>query len=175
MLPARGVRIHPAGEWPGCQESSDVNLSAPSVLPPLFDLETSPSRRAFRPAVVSTFEEAGLNDALVESLILKFLINQGSASGRRIATEMGLPFGPFPEFLRQLKNQQIVNYAGSSTANDFVYTLTDAGRARGKAYSEECTYVGTAPVPFEDYLKSVSRPDHRDRATQGGRPAAGLL
>ena len=111
MLPARGVRIRPAGEWPGCQESSDVNLSAPSVLPPLFDLETSPSRRAFCPAVVSTFEDAGLNDALVESLILKFLINQGSASGRRIAAELGLPFGPFPEFLRQLKNQQIVNYA----------------------------------------------------------------
>ncbi len=133
-----------------------MNLSAPSVLPPLFDLETSPSRRAFCPAVVSTFEDAGLNDALVESLILKFLMNQGSASGRRIATELGLPFGPFPEFLRQLKNQQIVNYASSSTANDFVYTLTDVGRARGKAYSEECTYVGTAPVPFEDYLKSVT-------------------
>jgi predicted ATPase with chaperone activity len=133
-----------------------VNLSAPSVLPPLFELESSPSRRAFCPTVASTFEEAGLNDALVESLILKFLINQGSASGRRIAAEMGLPFGPFPEFLRQLKNQQIVNYASSSTASDFVYTLTDAGRARGKAYAEECTYVGTAPVPFDDYLKSVT-------------------
>ena len=133
-----------------------MNLSAPSVLPPLFDLETSPSRRGFCPAVVNTFEQAGLNDALVESLILKFLMNQGSASGRRIAAEMGMPFGPFPEFLRQLKNQQIVNYAGSSTANDFVYTLTDAGRARGKTYVDECSYVGTAPVPFESYLKSVT-------------------
>ena len=78
------------------------------------------------------------------------------ASGRRIAAELGLPFGPFPEFLRQLKNQQIVTYANSATANDYVYSLTDAGRARAKIYLEECTYVGTAPVPFDDYLESVT-------------------
>jgi predicted ATPase with chaperone activity len=105
---------------------------------------------------VSTFEEAGLNYALVESLVLKFLVNIGTAPGRRIATELGLPFGPFPEFLRQLKNQQIVNYTSSATASDFVYSLTDVGRARAKVYLEECTYVGTAPVPFEDYLDSVA-------------------
>src|SRR5262249_10442529 len=70
--------------------------------------------------------------------------------------ELGLPFGPFPDFLRQLKNQQIVNYTGSSTASDFVYSLTDVGRARAKTYLDECTYVGTAPVPFEDYLESVT-------------------
>src|SRR4051812_18147332 len=127
MLPARGVWIRPAGERPSCQESSDVNLSAPSVLPPLFDAEKCSSRQAFHPCVVNTFEEAGLNNALVESLVLKFLFNLGSATGRRIATELGLPFGPFPEFLRQLKNQQIVNYTGSTTANDFVYSLTDVG------------------------------------------------
>jgi predicted ATPase with chaperone activity len=133
-----------------------VTLSAPSVLPPLFDVESSAGRSAFSPTAVSSFEEAGLNHGLVESLVLKFLLNLGSASGRRIAAELGLPFGPFPEFLRLLKNQQIVNFSGSATANDFVYTLTDHGRARAKSYLEECTYVGTAPVPFEDYVSSVS-------------------
>jgi predicted ATPase with chaperone activity len=105
---------------------------------------------------VNTFDEAGLNNALIESLVLKFLLNLGSASGRRIAAELGLPFGPFPEFLRGLKNQQIVNYSSSTTANDYIYTLTDLGRTRAKTYLEECTYVGTAPVPFEDYIESVS-------------------
>ena len=46
---------------------------------------------------------------MVESLVLKFLLNSGIASGRRIAAELGLPFGPFPDFLRQLKNQQILD------------------------------------------------------------------
>ena len=89
------------------------------------DDQNSNGRTAFHPEPVTTFEEAGLDYAMVESLVLKFLLNLGTASGRRIAAELGLPFGPFPEFLRQLKNQQIVNYASTSTASDFVYTLTD--------------------------------------------------
>ena len=110
----------------------------------------------FRPRPVASFDQAGLNFAQVESLVLKFLMNIGVASGRRIAEELGLPFGPFPEFLRNLKNQQIVSYTNATAANDYLYSLTDAGRARAKVYFEECQYVGTAPVPFEDYVKSVA-------------------
>ncbi len=88
--------------------------------------------------------------------MFKFLVNSGMARGRRIASELGLPFRPFPEFLRQLKNQQFLAYADSSSANDYVYSLTDSGRARAKMYFEECAYVGPAPVPFDDYLRSVS-------------------
>jgi len=77
-------------------------------------------------------------------------------TGRKIAEELGLPFGPFPDFLRQLKNQQIVVYSNAVTANDYLYSLTDAGRVRAKAYFDECQYVGTAPVPFAAYLESVA-------------------
>ncbi len=132
-----------------------MGLLATSVLPPQFDEDSSEGRMKFHPRPVGSFEDAGLNHALVESLILKFLFNVGTASGRRIAAELGLPFGPFPDFLRHLKNQQIVNYSSSATASDFIYALTDTGRARARTYSEECTYVGTAPVPFEAYLESV--------------------
>ncbi len=111
---------------------------------------------AFCPAAADTFEEAGLNTALIESLVLKYLVNCGTAAGRRIAAELGLPFRPFPDFLRVLKNQQILAYANSASANDYVYSLTDAGRSRAKMYLEECAYVGTAPVPFADYLRSVA-------------------
>jgi len=115
----------------------------------------------------------GLNAVTIESLILKFLLHAGMASGRRIATLLGLPFGPFPEFLRALKNQQILAYANAGSANDYVYTLTDFGRARARMYLEECAYVGTAPVPFDDYLEAVAaqtianehpRPDDLRRA-----------
>jgi predicted ATPase with chaperone activity len=113
-------------------------------------------KKLFRPKPVATFEEAGLSFGQVESLILKFLMNMSVASGRRIAEEMGLPFGPFPEFLRGLKNQQIVTYTNTVAANDYMYSLTDAGRARARLYADECNYVGTAPVPFDDYVKSVA-------------------
>jgi predicted ATPase with chaperone activity len=115
-----------------------------------------PVKTQFRPRPVASFEEAGLNFAQVESLVLKFLMNIGVASGRRIAEELGMPFGPFPEFLRQLKNNQIVAYTNATTANDYLYSLTDTGRSRARGYFEECSYVGAAPVPFEDYIKSVA-------------------
>ena len=115
-----------------------------------------PKKAPFRPRAVNDFAEAGLNFAQVEALILKFLLNIGVASGRRIAEELGMPFGPFPEFLRNLKNQQIVAYTNATAANDYLYSLTDAGRVRAKVYLEECSYVGAAPVPFDDYVKSVA-------------------
>jgi predicted ATPase with chaperone activity len=113
-------------------------------------------RAPFRPKPATDFQSAGLNFAQIEGLVLKFLLSIGVASGRRISEELGLPFGPFPEFLRNLKNQQIVAYTDSMAANDYLYSLTDMGRARARVYLEECAYVGTAPVPFDDYIKSVA-------------------
>ena len=113
-------------------------------------------RTLFRPGPVSTFEEAGLSYGQVESLILKYLLTASLSTGRHIAEELGLPFGPFPEFLRGLKNQQIVTYTNTVAANDYTYSLTDAGRARARIYADVCNYVGTAPVPFDDYVASVS-------------------
>src|SRR4051812_48542821 len=55
------------------------------------------TRVPFRPRPVNDFVEAGLNHAQVEGLILKYLLSVGVASGRQVAEELGLPFGPFPE------------------------------------------------------------------------------
>ena len=135
------------------QETCLLSASASAVI-----TRSTPAngKAAFHPHTPSSFEDAGLNAAIVEALVLKFLVNSGMASGRRIAAELGLPFRPFPEFLRQLKNQQYLTYADSSSANDYVYSLTDAGRARARLQFAECAYVGPAPVPFGDYLRSVS-------------------
>jgi hypothetical protein len=110
---------------------------------------------AFRPKPPVDFLSAGLAPAQIESLVLKFLLGVGVATGRRVADELGLPFGPFPDFLRNLKNQQILTYSNAAAANDFSYSLTESGRARARAYYDECAYVGTAPVPFVDYVESV--------------------
>ena len=68
-----------------------MSLSAPSLLG---RVSSSNGKCAFYPAAVESFEEAGLNPAIVEGLVLKFLVNIGMASGRRIAAELGLPFRP---------------------------------------------------------------------------------
>jgi predicted ATPase with chaperone activity len=128
---------------------------ATAVKPFSENSKSHPGER-FRPEPISSFEDAGLNQTSVESLVLKFLFNVGVATGRRIAHELGLPFGLFPEYLRQLKNQQVVVYTNTATANDYQYSLTDAGRARAKLYADECSYSGTAPVPFADYVRAVA-------------------
>jgi hypothetical protein len=110
----------------------------------------------FHPRPATDFASAGLTSAQVEGIVLRFMQTTGKASGRRIADELGLPFGPFPDFLRGLKNQQVLTHANSAGAGDFEYMLTDFGRMRAQAYFEECAYVGTAPVPFSDYLEAVA-------------------
>jgi predicted ATPase with chaperone activity len=130
-----------------------VSLSAPASVA---CLPSANGKSAFYPRAVDSFEAAGLNDAIVESLVLKFLVNTGMASGRRIAAELGLPFRPFPDFLRQLKNHQVLAYTNSASANDYIYSLTDAGRARAKMYLQESAYSGPAPVQFDDYLQSIA-------------------
>jgi predicted ATPase with chaperone activity len=130
-----------------------VSVSAPASVA---CLPSANRKTVFYPGAVDSFEAAGLNDAIVESLVLKFLVNTGMASGRRIAAELGLPFRPFPDFLRQLKNQQVLAYTNSASANDYIYCLTDTGRARAKMYLGESAYSGTAPVSFDDYLQSVA-------------------
>ena len=128
-----------------------MSLIEPSTIPPISLNTNAP----FRPRPANDFHAAGLNATVVEGLILKFLLVSGNASGRRIADELGLPFGPFPEFLRHLKNQQILTYTNDASANDYYYALTDSGRARARNFFEECAYVGTAPVPFDVYVDSV--------------------
>jgi predicted ATPase with chaperone activity len=130
-----------------------MSVSAPTINRVV---SISNGKAAFYPKVADSFEEAGLNPAVVESLILKFLVQNGTASGRVIAAELGLPFGPFPDFLRLLKNQRIVAYTNSASMSDYIYSLTDIGRERAQMYFDECSYVGPAPVPFEAYLASVS-------------------
>jgi hypothetical protein len=152
LAPATASLFHPAAGWHG-SENSEVILTADA---PHARVSSSNETTAFRPPAVDGFDEAGLNTAIIEGLVLKFLVGVGMASGRRIAAELGLPFRPFPEFLRLLKNQQFLSYANAASAGDYVYSLTDAGRARAKMYFDECTYTGTAPVPFDEYIASVA-------------------
>jgi predicted ATPase with chaperone activity len=123
---------------------------------PSIGLPTTPTHdKPFVPKAPSTFHEAGVDPATVESLILKYLAGVGSAQGARIAEELSLPTQAVIEYLGHLKNQQIVVYVGTCHLDDFRYTLTDAGRERARRFMLESLYVGPAPVPIDAYIESV--------------------
>lgn len=110
----------------------------------------------FVPKPPKDFNEAGITEAVVEMLILKYLLGVGSASGGAIAKELCLPNNAVLELLQTLKTQQIIGYVGAAGAGDFTYTLSDVGRDRARRYLQENMYVGAAPVPIEQYITSIS-------------------
>jgi len=109
----------------------------------------------FVPIEPASFLEADLTESEVESLILKYLLARGDATGRIIAEHLHLPFILISELLRQLKYDQLVAHKGASTMNDYVYQMTDVGRERARRYAEHCTYFGAAPVALAEYIASV--------------------
>ena len=143
-----GIPSAPDGEW---ARPGSVPAPAPAPAP---EVASVPER--FRPRAPRDFAAAGLSHAMVEGLVLKFLLAAGVASGRRIATELGLPYAPFPELLRWLQGQKLVACASVAAAGDFDYVMTDAGRGRARLYLDECAYSGTAPVPYAEYVAAVA-------------------
>jgi hypothetical protein len=109
----------------------------------------------FVPMMPKTLEEAGLSEALVEELMMRYLLARGEAMGRAIADQLQLPFRLIEPILNRLKLEQLTAYRGANSVNDYTHTLTDQGRDRARRYSLVTTYFGAAPVQLEDYCKCV--------------------
>jgi hypothetical protein len=124
------------------------------------------SEDTFRPAEPKSIEETGLTGALIEALILKYVMMIGSASGRQCADKICLPFVLLEPIFQSLRQRQLLINRSSAQLGDFVYSLTDQGRQRGKAAMEQCAYLGSAPVPLDDYIVSVEAQTVRAEAPQ---------
>ena len=122
---------------------------------PLNLLSAILSEEGFQPAEPATLAETGLSEALIDSLICKYLSVVGTASGRNIADHLCLPMGVVEDLYHRLRSRQFLAHAGSAPLNDYYYTLSDQGRQRAQTFLEACAYIGPAPVPLIDYVCSV--------------------
>src|SRR5487761_1217824 len=129
--------------------------TAVPVESPLNLLATILSDESFKPEEPATIADTGLSDALLDSLVCKYLSVVGTASGRGIAEHLGLPMGVVEPQCHKLRNRQFAAHTGSAPLNDYYYTLTDQGRQRAQTYLDACGYIGAAPVPLIDYVLSV--------------------
>jgi DNA-binding PadR family transcriptional regulator len=114
---------------------------------------TSPDE--FRPSVPGSLRELGVRSTDIETIILKFLLNNGPHTGFEIAKHIRLPLTLIDGLLRQLKEEKLLFYKAGAGAGDFMYELSEAGTARARRYWEHCTYFGSAPVSLTDYIASV--------------------
>jgi predicted ATPase with chaperone activity len=76
-------------------------------------------------------------------------------TGIQIANEICLRFKIIEPILSELKKQLFLAYRSDAGINDFAYMLTDQGRTKANMAVESSAYIGSAPVPFAEYLKSV--------------------
>lgn len=116
----------------------------------------------FVPKIPENIEQTGLKEIFLEDLICKILLAHGSLSGKKIAGILGLPLKIFSDLLYDLKQRLFLAYQSTSGLDDFDYILTESGRKKALLAREYSNYIGTAPVPFADYLNSIERQSIRN-------------
>jgi len=143
----------------GSQQYADSDYAQMTAVTP------GPSSKAFHhvaagdvftPRQPQTIQESGVSSALLERLIMKYMFQVGRAPGRGISGQVKLIFKVIEPVLRQLRGDKQIDLSGTTNTGDSEYVITEAGRERGKAYIEECTYFGSAPVSLKDYVASVN-------------------
>jgi hypothetical protein len=138
--------------------STQTSFADPGMLASLL------SEEIFFPPEPESLAETGTSAVLVESLVLKYLLQIGSTTGRDIARQICLPFGILEDLLLALRSRQVLVHQGQAPLNDYYYALTEQGSARARAAMEACGYVGPVPVLLNDYLVAVEAQSIRAEA-----------
>jgi predicted ATPase with chaperone activity len=114
-----------------------------------------PETHRFIPPVPRSLEETGLTAVLVEDLIFKLMLSKGAMTGREIAVDLCLHFSVIEPILADLKSRLLLFHKTNAGVGDFIYMLTELGQEKGMVAREISAYVGSAPVPFQDYLDAI--------------------
>ncbi|HEX6386158.1 MAG TPA: ATP-binding protein [Anaerolineae bacterium] len=112
----------------------------------------------WEPPAIQSVEETGLSQGFLQDLALKFLYFRGQLTGHEIADSMHLPFANVVSRLMDfLKREQMCEVKGSGGLGSatYQYIITNKGAARAREQLERTTYVGPAPVPWDDYIAAV--------------------
>ncbi len=121
------------------------------------EVTSKPEPGEFWPLAPAGWEEMKFTPEDTEELVLKCLMNRGSASGREIADHIAVPFGLLNEVLGVLKGRRLLVHRGAAELGDYLYQLTESGMESAKRYAVQCGYDGTAPITLEEYVASVER------------------
>ena len=121
------------------------------------DWDGNPAPEA--PLAPESLKESGLLSGFVCDLLLRTIYARGVMVGRDLGQYLCLPFKVIREPLKFLKDEKLIQVDGGDLVGDVSYrfSLTDLGRSRAKSATEQCAYVGPAPVPLEDYVEQCYR------------------
>lgn len=107
------------------------------------------------PREPKSWDDIGIDAILGEELILRFLLNIPSASVRDLAGELTLALNLIKDQCEALRLAKMVTVSGSNQVGEFIYSLTEGGRAKALEIRKVCAYVGPAPVLYDHWVRSV--------------------
>ena len=156
-----------AGASPRAAEVQQATTPAPQ--PKVIEESSKLDERArldqntFWPEEPRSIAESGTSASMMEELIIKYLLARGEATIRDIAAQVAMPYVLVESVVVRLKQEQLLGFIDSQM-NDYVCKLTESGRDRGRRYSDYCSYFGSAPVAFSDYVDSVNAQTINDQS-----------
>ncbi len=152
-----GTAARPAAPRPESPPLAAAQIpAAPPVKNVALPLGFHPSRdEPWRPLEPRSLEEGNISETVIEQIIFRYLLNNGESDGRRVADQLKLPFRMVEPVLTRLKMEQRVAYRSATATGDYVYALTESGRAVARNHASDCTYYGACPVRLKEYIASV--------------------
>jgi GTPase SAR1 family protein len=112
-----------------------------------------------------------INEQVIAGLILRLLHVHNVMVAHELAAEICLPFynvvEPVLDGLRE--NRLIEITRGDRASVSYIFSITDAGRARALQYFEQTTYIGPAPVSLETYVRIIAEQSLRNVSVNAER------
>ena len=112
------------------------------------------SAEEIRPTIPDRIEDLGISRSLVTDLILRYLWLHGSATLADLNDRLKLSFGVLETMFHQFRQQHLLEVKGM-VGNDYMFSLTSAGREQATSRQDVCQYVGPAPVSIQQYHQLV--------------------
>jgi predicted ATPase with chaperone activity len=107
-------------------------------------------RSRFCPAIPQTIEELGIPQALVVDLMSRRLLLEGQSTLNILSEKLKVSVPIINTVFDHMRKQQLVEVKGM-LGNDYVFTLSQAGRALAGERFQISQYAGAAPVSLKDY------------------------
>jgi len=95
-----------------------------------------------------------VDSEIINNLVMKELYVHGKKTPRQIGKNLKIKPDIIQKIVNELKQQELVGMVGGSgMGSDYQYGLYPKGTERARQIYERDTYLGAAPVGFEEYIR----------------------
>jgi len=106
------------------------------------------------PELPLTQEQSGISGALIEDLFLRHVYLKRCNTIGSLSESMALAFPIVERVFREVRSQRLLEVSGM-IGDDYVFSLTGAGRAAAAERCHLCQYAGPAPVSLAAYRQAM--------------------